>query len=364
MASSLLMVSLVGSSTVGPPLFSFRAEPARDWERVLENRKGWIGSDCAYSIDLGGDRILWLFDDTFYGEIEQGRRKGATMAGIHNTVAIMTGREPGRARVRFFFGRGTGDGPGSFFTPPDGVGWFWFGHGVVVTNSLYLFLWQMVSKSQPGTPEVFHFALKRCWLAVVENPGADPDAWQPLYKPVPFEQQDQIFWGSSLLQVGDWIYIYSLMSGERRRGVVVARVPARKISQFSDWRFFGSRSWTNSPKDASLFIENCQPEFSVCYLADRKTYAFVHSPADLRPVVLLQTSPSPVGPWSEPVTVYRCPEPQRNFRVFCYAAKAHPLISRPGELIISYATNSFRFSDLLDDASLYFPRFIRVRVSQ
>jgi hypothetical protein len=48
--------------------------------------------------------------------------------------------------------------------------------------------------------------------------------------------------------------------------------------------------------------------------------------------------------------------------VFCYAAKAHPEIaSIPEELIITYVTNSPDIELIRSDASLYRPRFLRLR---
>ena len=62
--------------------------------------------------------------------------------------------------------------------------------------------------------------------------------------------------------------------------------------------------------------------------------------------------------------VYRCPEMDWPSKAFCYAAKAHPeLASAPDELLITYAANSWEFWNLFKDARLYWPRFVRVKLS-
>ena len=49
---------------------------------------------------------------------------------------------------------------------------------------------------------------------------------------------------------------------------------------------------------------------------------------------------------------------------FAYAGKAHPeLTDAPGELIVTYAANSSDFWTLFQDARLYWPRFVRVKVT-
>ncbi|GBC97208.1 hypothetical protein HRbin16_03029 [bacterium HR16] len=68
-----------------------------------------------------------------------------------------------------------------------------------------------------------------------------------------------------------------------------------------------------------------------------------------------------MGAWSEPQTVYRCPDVRNGQHVFCYAAKGHPELSAPDELLVTYATNSFEMSEVLNNAELYVPRFVRLR---
>ncbi len=48
-------------------------------------------------------------------------------------------------------------------------------------------------------------------------------------------------------------------------------------------------------------------------------------------------------------------------KIFCYAAKAHPMLATaPDELIVTYAANSYDLAELMDNAQLYWPRFVRV----
>ncbi|MBI4879772.1 MAG: hypothetical protein HY812_08960 [Planctomycetes bacterium] len=80
----------------------------------------------------------------------------------------------------------------------------------------------------------------------------------------------------------------------------------------------------------------------------------------------LRTAPAPTGPWSAPGAVCRPPESDGP-RPFVYAAKAHPELAGPdpGDLVVTYATYSFEFGDLLTaggEQSLYWPWFVLVRV--
>ena len=102
-------------------------------------------------------------------------------------------------------------------------------------------------------------------------------------------------------------------------------------------------------------------EFSVSFVPALRKWALVYSPADLSPEIRLRWANSPTGAWSEPQTVYRCPDVQKGQHVFCHAAKAHSELSAPNELLVTYATNSFEMSEVLNNAALYVPRFVRLR---
>ncbi len=58
--------------------------------------------------------------------------------------------------------------------------------------------------------------------------------------------------------------------------------------------------------------------------------------------------------------IYRCPEGKQAKSLYCYAGKMHPELSRPGEIVVTYAVNSGNFSDLFSDAQIYWPRFVRL----
>src|SRR5687767_2838197 len=71
----------------------------------------WRGSDDAYSIHLGGERVLWLFGDTFIARPGSPTRVGS--AFIRNSVAVQTGLDPLTATMGFAW-RGTDDEPADY----------------------------------------------------------------------------------------------------------------------------------------------------------------------------------------------------------------------------------------------------------
>jgi hypothetical protein len=91
-----------------------------------------------------------------------------------------------------------------------------------------------------------------------------------------------------------------------------------------------------------------------------KRYAAVYTELGLSDRIVARFAESPEGPWSEAVLLYLCPEMKRDKKVFSYAAKAHPHLARGNELVVSYVVNSFELGPVVNDATLYWPTFVRV----
>jgi hypothetical protein len=76
--------------------------------------------------------------------------------------------------------------------------------------------------------------------------------------------------------------------------------------------------------------------------------------------IAIRTAPAITGPWSDPLDVFTPPESAAP-NAFVYAGKGHPTLTThtPGAtIVVTYANNSFTFSDLFDPANeqtLYWP---------
>lgn len=309
----LLLLLLAGCAPA-----AVRHEP---FPEAFDRTDGWVGSDAAYSVDLG-DRILWLFGDTFVGRVEGGERKGASM--IRNSIAIQRGAE-------FEFGER------EFFRPPDGRGWMWPWAGFVAHGRLHLFLNQF---EEAGRADVWNFRYVRTWLAIVENYKYPPASWRLDYRPVPHGA-----WGVAALVDGDTAWIFGTHERDGKRSWRVAKVRADLVADFSEW--------TVGSED--LFW-NAGAEGSVSRHGDR--FVAVYTENGLSADIVMRTARTPEGPWSGARVVHRCPEAAQG--LMCYAGKGHPELSDPGELVVTYAVNSTDFGKASREAWIYKPRFVRV----
>lgn len=373
------LIAFAGGLLLGvASLFAGEALPGRaapELDALFQRTNGWIGADANYSIPLSTQTTLWLFGDTFIGEIRNGHRTNAVM--INNTLGLQRGTN----RPEFFHGTTPDGKPEAFFKPEDGRGYFWPMHGVrtddakprggnAALRGLWLFLHQ-IENVKSGGP--FGFKAVGCWLAHVPNPDDPPDRWRVSQIKVPFTEiaaEGALFFGGGVMREGRWVYIGGTDSRPETKtrfghgGLVLARAPAGRVGDFKHWRFLASGKWQKDFKKVTLVFADVASEFSLSYLPGAKKYVAVYMAGGIFGTIVVRLAPAPEGPWSEPRPVFRCPEQDWPAKAFCYSAKAHPeLATSPDELVITYAANSWDFGMLFSEPRLYWPRFVRVRIS-
>lgn len=361
--TAAIMACSTGQAQTPPPIPTIlHSEPAPQWNAKFANTKGWIGGDAVYSVALNQQRVLWLFGDTLLGTVQDGKRAGATM--VNNTIALQTGLDKD-ASIRFLSGEGRDDKPAAFFTPTDGKGWFWPQAAVCEGDRLFLFLAQMDKGEHPG---VFGFRQIGQWLAVIENAADDPQQWRMQFRPVPFARFDRTrlqSWGSAVLAEDDSMYVYGYQEKSKEIGsrkLLLARVPAGKLTDFTKWRFRTSDGWSERAEEATPLAGGLATEFSVHRMPGERGYVLVTTENGLGNRIVGRFAGSAVGPWSAPMLLYRCPEMARDKGVFCYAAKAHPWAAKDDELLVSYCVNAWEFARLFREEKLYRPQFVSVKL--
>ena len=360
----ILAIALISQLAEANPLVFSDARPVLEMNALFEQKDNWIGADGAYSIALTPDRTLWLFSDTWVGSVRDGKRANATI--VNNSLALQDGKGA-QAKLEFVIRHDVGGKPAAFLTPEDKRGWFWLQSGACTGEHLFLFLSQM---ERTDTNSVFGFHQVGQWLGVVTNPLDPPLAWSVEQHKLPgarFLPERQVTFGAATLVDGGYLYIYGtdedIKSRSRDRYLIVARVPTNEVADFSAWRYYAKGKWDVDPFKASRIAGDMASECSVSFLPQPGRYVLVYTDRGFSPKIQARTSLTPWGEWSAPATIYRCPEMGPDKNIFCYAAKAHPSQGINDGLMISYVANSFDFWEVATNASLYWPRFIRVQVA-
>jgi hypothetical protein len=337
------------------------AEPLPDYDRLYESTNGWIGADGDYTVALATNLTLWLFSDTIIGDVHDGRRVHPVM--INNSAAWQHGTRPASARVEFFYPKSNTGAPQSLITPADGKGWFWLFDAARIHDKLFLFLPQF---EHTADQSVFGFRQIGLWLGEVSNPLAPPLRWRVTQKRIPFVQTDgngRYSFGSAVVVTNGYIYVYGTRESGPGKTMILARAPETAVGDFGSWQFRTGDDWSTNAADAINLCDRLASEYSVTWLPALRKFVLICTDNGLSEKILARTAPDPWGPWSTAEVVFRCPETTWDKSIFCYAAKAHPMLaSRPDELVVTYAANSFELSRIVNEARLYRPRFVQVRV--
>jgi hypothetical protein len=365
--SPLAIILLLGSFTAADdgapaPLRAVHVEPDEIMNGKFTSAQGWIGADGVYSIPLPDDSILWVFGDTLIGAIREGKRHDLAM--VNNTFARQRGWGAA-ATVQFFVNRDADGRARSFIVPDNKPGYYWLWDGIVEGGKLYLFTTRLTS---PGTITAFDWTLLDQSLVVVENPLEEPSCWRSRQLEFPFgafTESYEALWGMEVLKVDDGIYVYGTVQhgNGTPRELVVARLLPKDLSDFSRWTFYRDGEWQRDPRQAGALTVDVGTEGSITWLPHRQRYVYIYSPP-LDPNIKMRTAKTPVGPWSEAVTIYACPEAKWDKRIFCYAGKARLVPGAKDQLLISYAANSFEMlPHVRDDARIYVPRFVKATLA-
>lgn len=400
--------------------------PASDpaWDAVFTRTSGWTAGDIGNSVALppspgfARGRTLWLFGDSFVGDVQDGAHAPGSAfvrnaAGWHENPGT-----PGSAPDEIHFLLGPADGTRlatSWLDPARDAGcaeadsWFWpMGDGVVVPTApgahagghsepadgdaglvtgrtrdrLVLF----VTRFGPsGNPEgMWNFRRVGGMLAIIDNWRDDPGAWRmrfvenPLVTPEPRHgapARSGVNWGAAAILearagVGDAeprLFVFGVeqnADGEKR--LVLARVPAARVEDFALWEFLGPSGWGRGGTDLAPLCAPVPDEFSIERVGvdGAVRLVMIHSEAPLGRRMMARAAPRPEGPWSDAAPLLEVPRVGQDPRLLTYAHKAHGALSAPGELLVSYVINSTDFGQVVGDATLYRPRFLRVRLGE
>jgi hypothetical protein len=335
--------------------FSFRVSEAPEWNRLFQRTNGWIGADVAYSVPLGPEKTLWLFGDTFVGQVRNGKRTSAKM--IHSSIAIQHfGEEP-----QFYYPTDKEDEPQSLIESLGPRTYFWLNDGAQTDQGLYIFLQQV----QWLNDSAWGFRCVGTWLASVQNPDTSPALWKISRKKLPFTQLadgQTVILGCEILKTGNYLYIYGYSNHTNATAVknqILARASENSVSDPGTWEFYSHGTWTKDFEQSTPIFSGTGAEGSVSWQPFLNKFVFVYSPG-IQGAIVMRTAKNPEGPWSAPIKLYQCPDMKFAPHVFCYAAKGHPELSATNELLVSYASNSTSLSEVMNDPRIYSPHFIRV----
>lgn len=334
------------------------------------SKADWVGGDAAYSIPLSSKRTLWLFGDSFIGQIKNNKRANCTM--VHNAVAIedtsQSNGSPGK--FTYFSGKkavnpkpeNTG-----FFHCLDKGDYYWPADGFLSNGKLNIFM--HVVRTDYKLPAPFQFELRTDHLVTVDNPQDAPDKWRYQIKALNTSAKRTLY-GVACRADNKHMYFFCSNGAVAldlfKHPAVVARLPIAKAEPFSlnklEW---WSQKWEPTYELPETLFDDGASEMTVTKVPGLPGYFAFYIPPDKKAIVMRHAAEMQ-GPWSERTVVYQFPAGSPD--LLYYSAKAHPqyltdATKNKGEIILTYCTNSSNFAKLTSNAKLYVPQALKISIA-
>lgn len=367
-------------------------EPAEEWTAMFRRRSGWTGSDGIYSIPIDGNeaqgsgsgiggKTVFVFGDTFIGEVDPATNCRLKVTMINNSLALLQGGEPHPHHIEFIWNDSDPNQPDSAIVPstPDALevegSYYWLQDGTCVNGMFYCF--PMIIGPYPEGKEGFQFKVHGVTVVAAPMTGEGPDLARQMQKDTPlfgYTNRSQLaYYGAAILpntteanvpNPDGYVYVYGLIGDDQLKRSVVARAAPGQLADLERWAFWNGHAWTEDQAEAAPISGETSSEYSVSPMVggflDGK-YLLVYLQFTGMPAIAVHIGDTPTGPFHDGIVLYSCPEQEEGDNLILYNAKAHPHLSKPGELLISYNVNSTVMDDHVRNADIYYPRFVVLR---
>jgi len=358
----LFVLFLAGPGTSFPALAQVitHNQPGSNAERftkMFDRSDIWLGADGIYSIPLNGNDdwgsankesgTLFVFSDTMVGTADPETKRFRDANMVNHSAAILSNYEPTQATdqeqtIRFFYGRNGDLSRTNLFGKR-----YWLQDGIAIDGKVYL------TAMIPG-PQ-----WKPTQIDLVSIPIASSDTldWAKATItekfPAVFAENElyHAVFGIGILDhiaKDGYVYVYGYRDTLRtgQKFLIAARVKPESFAKADEWRFWDGKEWvsdiTVTFRDEALLAERISTELSVTPIGEDR-YLLVYMQSVMSDRLAYKVGSSPIGPFGEAVIFHRAPEPtEMGPPIYSYNAKAHPHLSAPGLLLISYNVNRLR----------------------
>ncbi|MGL4943421.1 MAG: DUF4185 domain-containing protein [Thermoguttaceae bacterium] len=361
------------------------AIPADDWSELFNRRNGWTGADGIFTANLDGtinsgiekrhsQKTFFVFSDTILGDVDPQTLVRRNVKMVNHSFAILDGSTPRQDRIVFFYPE-DGVTPRLPIKPPSKDEWYWISECFVIGDQLHAFLLRM-EKCEGGAAFGFrHLGVDRATWKIDAKTGVD---WESLrvtrddpFAPhlAVFSHDHTVSFGTGVLENTDgFVYVYGYREGEKRpydRALVALRFRPDEIDVPTSWRYWTGSDWSASMRDAVGIVPNVSTELSVTPIESgpaKDKYALVYTPGTIGSKIAVRLGATPVGPFGDEIIVFDEEETKRlGGKTFAYNAKAHPVLSKTGELVVSYNINSMDSEmRVFKEGGVYHPRFVSI----
>lgn len=316
-----------------------------DYNDYLTRYQNWNGGDGCYSVLLPDGRVVWSFQDSFFGQVSADRNRTNNVmlrnaAHLQQDTSLLSFVQlnPGlgnQSQTWIKYGNAAED-----------QDWYWPGAGQVHGNQFQMLL-SHVHKTGGGTWDFAHVSTD---LAIFDLPAMQ------LNQVIKDKDVLSNYSAGSMKAPDGYTYMYSTENGFLTSSMYAARVAGQDLT--GNWEYYDGSGWSNTPVKYNICNDISQPNV---FYKDGKYYLVSQQIIFGLDIYILESN-TPVGPWTNKRTLYHIPD-QYSGDFISYNSFVHHALSREGELVISYNINPTDFASNFNhpgSADRYRPFFVRV----
>lgn len=306
------------------------------------------GGDGSISVPLSKDSTVFLWGDSFYGQVENNSRKTDSPFISGNAMSLVT---PEGART---ITSGTPEAPESFLSTGPKEGYravLWPEHGVAKNGILHLF-YADIAFTGSDTFDFFWHSLDYFRISLKDFSVIGSRNFS-------FDDLAGIHFGFGCIEEGDYVYVYGTRMAEGKNRLYLCRMKMQN-DELGDMEFRSYNAWTKNPVFATRLggdMTSISEQFSV-FKYDGKYVLLTQERAGSD--IYTYVADQPWGPWLNGKKIYTTPESGAKKGWFTYNAMAHPQYVKDGKLLVSYCVNTLDFGQLYTDVTSYRPRYLWV----
>ncbi|WP_405657375.1 DUF4185 domain-containing protein [Streptomyces sp. NBC_00079] len=335
----------------------------------------WTGGDGTHSVRLPDGRLLWLFSDTYLGQVhgppgpvgESSAWRDATAPLVRNSAVVMDGG--GRLKRTL---------PAPLFPDPAPGQWRWPVAARVEPRSpgsseqvVRVLLWVRAA----GQPPWIYGVPTATEVATLSLPGLRVESVvRVLDQSLVADPSRRVLFGTTLVAKGGWTYVFGGDDGQAASrpasSAYVARVPRGRLGEPAAWQYWNGSGWATGARPRAVLGDGRRTGVGSAFSVVREggTYVLFTMAAGTAGLTTVTSywSCSPTGPWHGPAKDFSPSLPGAG--VAAYNPQVHPELSGDGRLVLSYDVNWLETggasASINANVTLYRPRFVTVRLAR
>ncbi|RCH55459.1 hypothetical protein DJ568_06070 [Mucilaginibacter hurinus] len=315
------------------------AQPDPTFNNYFTRFSGWNSGDGAQSILLPDGRTVWMFGDSFIGDVNPDRSLvSGKYALVHNAMMVQ------QDSTFTTYHSGSDSKPESLFNPESPQNIIWASHGVADKGNLNVFMMELAPDNKGNWTHLTNH------MAILDTKDFK------IKKKIKVPYYNKISWGERCYTDANYHYIFGMSTNGLNTVIHLARAKHGHLEEM--WEFYaGNNTWI---KDINRAVPiSVKPYVTAPSIIERNgRYYMVTQRNFFSRDILMFRADNIQGPYKDEVKLYTTPDVSQS-----YISIVHPHFTQDNRMLIGYSLGGDIFK-MVKNIDIGRPMFIRVNLPE